>query len=497
MSLLITLKNSFKQTSKIYTFKNKLGSNSIKSLLSNERIGLKFTIEDFPKIELITADIYALEENLNYLVSTDSSLEKIVFNLVNLASLEDEKFELKTKDLLQEAKLPGLFNLISSTIIGAYLGDSLGSYYEFKMGGDLYNDKIVFIDKNPIFGTSPGQLTDDSEMACSLGYGIIDNIGNFNINRIGYYYYHWYLTNPYDIGNTTSKALISLNKEIYINDYFVETLLKATQNSTSLSNGFLMRKTPLAAYCCLLIDFEKIKNMTLKDLGNDHHLSEESLNYLKIVTEYDTRMTHYHEETLNASELYVLMITRIVYLRFINVEKSQIAENVLEYACTYINSIKNKESGLKNMLSIAKGDLSIFNYKSFSKNMGWYILAMSVCFRSLYFLSLKKDTSYIDEIKFAINLGGDTDTNAAILGGIIGPIFGIETFPDELVTKLVTCNPLLSDIRRPFIYSGVNGLLKAKIISEYKNRLDTSKNGIISNDSSFKYLSYLLNYLNK
>lgn len=37
-------------------------------------------------------------------------------------------------------------------------------------------------------------------------------------------------------------------------------------------------------------------------------------------------------------------------------------------------------------------------------------------------------------------LGGDTDTNAAIVGGMIGAYFGVEGIPEEMIVKLLSFN---------------------------------------------------------
>ena len=44
--------------------------------------------------------------------------------------------------------------------------------------------------------------------------------------------------------------------------------------------------------------------------------------------------------------------------------------------------------------------------------------------------------SYTQSIIVAVNLGNDTDTNAAITGSVTGIIYGMETFPNEWLSKL-------------------------------------------------------------
>ena len=67
-----------------------------------------------------------------------------------------------------------------------------------------------------MFEVGPGQVTDDSEMAMCMMWGLIKgNEGNegetiLNLDSIAGYYSQWYQSNPFDIGITTSKALSQL-----------------------------------------------------------------------------------------------------------------------------------------------------------------------------------------------------------------------------------------------------------------------------------------------
>ena len=154
------------------------------------------------------------------------NIEKILsVNYLNLLYKNSINFEDKCLKYLKEAKKNTLTNLLISSVIGAFLADSMGGYCEFKKGSNnLFDECQVFNGVNKNFGTSAGQLTDDSEMALCLGYGIIDNLGLFNYNKVAYYYSQWFLSGPFDIGTTTRKALYSPFKNVkdYNNFIFKE-----------------------------------------------------------------------------------------------------------------------------------------------------------------------------------------------------------------------------------------------------------------------------------
>ena len=99
---------------------------------------------------------------------------------------------------------------ILSSIYGAFLGDSMGSFCEFKPFNKNNHLEIFSEKRYHIF--KPGQITDDSEMAMSQSFAIMDNpkINELNQHLIYYYYLIWYNSNPLDIGFTTKKALNNL-----------------------------------------------------------------------------------------------------------------------------------------------------------------------------------------------------------------------------------------------------------------------------------------------
>lgn len=443
-------------------------------------------------------------------------------------------------------KLDALTYISLSTIIGAYLGDSLGSYCEFKKGHkDLFDSSYVFKQLNPIFGTSPGQLTDDSEMATCLCLSIVDNLGYFNPNRTGYYYCNWYLSNPLDIGNTTSKALGSVFKKINKSEFiykdclYFDTIYSNTNKCESLSNGFLMRKSPISVYCSYFIDFNKVC------LDYDIHLYIDSMEKFYQLSAYDNFLTHGSSLTILASVLYNLLITRITYLKFnklitnnnMHINKDQIKDiscKTLSFILEYINYLKDnksypylnsnnylleidqskfqiKEAEL-DMLNkiydlITKGSIKdySFNSNTFYKSMGWFFHSLSACIWMLLRVSKGEDLNYIMIIKEIINLGGDTDTNAAIVGGIIGSLYGIENIPNEYLKILMNFNSILANkTKRDFIYSPICSIILIKELSNYiydNNIVNTKFNNnsnLIKFDSSSCYaLSLIVDFVNK
>ena len=94
---------------------------------------------------------------------------------------------------------------------------------------------------------APGQITDDSELAMCLLHGLVEGKGKLNTGNIVKYYGQWYVFGPFDIGQTTRSALKAINVD---KPRAVNPRTSAhSWNMNSLSNGSLMKVTPLAVWC--------------------------------------------------------------------------------------------------------------------------------------------------------------------------------------------------------------------------------------------------------
>jgi ADP-ribosyl-[dinitrogen reductase] hydrolase len=71
---------------------------------------------------------------------------------------------------------------------------------------------------------------------------------------------------------------------------------------------------------------------------------------------------------------------------------------------------------------------------------------------------------YLNTIKEIIQEGGDTDTNASIVGAMIGSLVGILQVPDLMIDKIMSFNCTGSGRIRPDMFSvqkyGVRNILK-------------------------------------
>jgi ADP-ribosylglycohydrolase len=135
------------------------------------------------------------------------------------------------------------------------------------------------------FRLKAGQVTDDSEMAMHMLRGLLHysitaplETQTWNLLLcIAKEYIDWYNSNPFDIGLTCSAALRKLSQLIPAEGDQMESMDKtiiliqafkeiATTNKSSLSNGFLMRITPMACFHALISLVSDKEEESLKQL---------------------------------------------------------------------------------------------------------------------------------------------------------------------------------------------------------------------------------------
>ena len=333
-----------------------------------------------------------------------------------------------------------------SCIFGAFLGDSMGSCCEFSSKSDK-NHEIIFKIKNGIF--EPGEVTDDSEMAMSAAFAYIDLINEDPLitqDLIYYYFCVWRTSGPKDIGHATTNALRYWTVKNFQETKFNYKMVKL-QNWDSLANGFLMRISTFITYFYynnLSYIKETIESYFKTNRNKTDELTDEMINlYIKIFNESlkNTEITHPNYENGISSAVFTLMSltgmvmkdAKLVYLLFYQISKSQKfifnfeENNYLNYSLKLVQKKYNEIiQDIEN-----KKELSVSTY-----SIGYYMHGFKL---SVYFLykypemAENQDSDLYYKIMCDVcDYGGDTDTNCAIVGAMIGPLIGYKNFNKEL-----------------------------------------------------------------
>ena len=364
-----------------------------------------------------------------------------------------------------------LYNCLSC-IYGAFLGDALGSYCEFKKKNES-NCLKIFNSKN-IFGKSAGTITDDSEMAMSIAYSIFDlpDLKNLNSTYIYFYYQMWLESKPFDIGNTISVALKSGKMENLETNYFdkIKDIIK-NKNSKSKANGFLMRISPIIVWFYYINKNEVNEIIKGKQKEKYDYLYKKIRNIIII----DNMITHPNIENNLASGLFIFMALSAIVK---NTPEDIINQlKILLTLDDFTKDLNGKEIS-KHIKKCFK-DIKDNKFKyDFTLQAGYYMHSIRLIIYYLIKFNDIKETDKITKYRIIINQicneGGDTDTNSAIVGTIIGPLIGYLNFGKDF--QVMIDLKLEKRIQfSPFImYNYVKYIEdNCKLIEEGKYEIDT------------------------
>ena len=94
-------------------------------------------------------------------------------------------------------------------MLGAFVGDSLGSLLEFEEGdcADEDIEKAMRMPGGGPWGLAPGQVTDDSEIAMCLMRALLAGRGKLNIYQVALHYGIYMNSGPKCVGVNTRNTL--------------------------------------------------------------------------------------------------------------------------------------------------------------------------------------------------------------------------------------------------------------------------------------------------
>lgn len=98
---------------------------------------------------------------------------------------------------------------------GFLIGDSVGSEIAFQQSNlDEIVVQSLLMNGGGTYGLNPGQVTDDSEIAFALAYGLIEGAGIYNQDIIAKHYGLWLKSRPFDISALVAIVLNGLRNNV-------------------------------------------------------------------------------------------------------------------------------------------------------------------------------------------------------------------------------------------------------------------------------------------
>jgi ADP-ribosylglycohydrolase len=275
-------------------------------------------------------------------------------------------------------------------MLGALVGDAAGATLEF-CHKEITEEMALNAMKMPGGGNirvGPGQITDDGELTLTLW----SSLNSFETSHIvpiltlmkGYN--DWYESCPFDMGRTCSLAFETFydffkGRHIHTLQGCKDIIIKLNEGSEA--NGALMRATAIATW---------IATSQTADIKMGIECAKE-----------DARLSHPSIVCQEVNAIYVFAI--------INLLQGKTPKETIDLLDIFVDDEITSEK-VKYWYFEESLDITDMNATKQIGHVRWgFVMAF-------YFLR-NPEFTYEEAIKITLMKGGDTDTNAAIVGGMV------------------------------------------------------------------------------
>jgi ADP-ribosylglycohydrolase len=287
-------------------------------------------------------------------------------------------------------------------LVGQIAGDSLGSLVEFWTADEIehrYPGGPRLLSDGGVWDTIAGQPTDDSELALALARSLA-KLNIYSEDAVAQTYAAWYQSEPFDIGETTRVALSAAASRARV-ALSVAATAKEAANRSSQANGALMRISPLGI------------------LGVSRKPTE-----LAAWARTDASLTHPH---MVCQESNVAFTAAIAFA----IRTGEPPERIHHHALETLQRIGTRPV-VQRCLREAESRPPV----DYERNQGWVLIALQNAFyQLLHAPSLEEGV--VDTVRH----GGDTDTNGAIAGALLGAMWGLPAVPQQWLDSILDCRP--------------------------------------------------------
>jgi len=269
--------------------------------------------------------------------------------------------------------------------MGQLAGDALGSLVEFQSPETIrrrYPGGVRELADGGTWNTIGGQPTDDSELALMLARMLVER-GTYDADAALKAYRFWLDSGPFDCGATTAAGL------------------RGHPNHGSQANGALMRISPLGIF------------------GAGYERSQVSG-----WARRDASLTHPNPVCQQANALYAMAIAHSIRT---GAGSQSLYESILAWAA---------EMEVAPALMTAIQDAEDSAPADYVHQQGWVLIA----FRNALW-QLLHAPNLEEAVVDTVMRGGDTDTNAAICGALLGAVHGLDAVPDQWSKRVLNCRP--------------------------------------------------------
>ena len=283
------------------------------------------------------------------------------------------------------------------SILGLAIGDALGAPFEFRRRSQVPFPLPAF--ELPWNGMPPGTWTDDTAMAMNLWTSLIDHGGALDLGDVMDRHLAWLGSDPPDIGNQT-RAALTLAWEGTADP--ARVVFERRGPEVSAGNGSVMYCAPLGVV--------RARRPEL--------LVEEAPAL--------SRLTHWDGRCRTAC----LAVTSAVAALVRGDAGDAAVLNGLAV-------VADREGGeeLEFLVSEAGRARQIDG-----PDMGFALFTAGIALQVA-----GEELDFEEGLRYVVGLGGDTDTNAAVAGALLGALHGIDAIPPDWLGTLVAGGTILED----------------------------------------------------
>ena len=302
----------------------------------------------------------------------------------------------------------------TAALIGIAVGDALGVPYEFRSTEQMRSKPATDMIGYGTHNQPPGTWSDDSSLTFCLADALVHS---GDLKSIAARFVSWrnmsYWTprgEVFDIGGTTYRSISLLENILSSEEYQqLEELIEQSDEQQN-GNGSLMRILPLLF---------KIQGLPLKD-------------QFQQVTKISS-LTHRHIRAAMCCQIYLNLAERLLY----DDSLPEAYETTRQHIQRLWDEIKFPEDERPHFNRLIQQDIRTLKYKDL-RSGGYVIETLEAAFWCLL-----NTNSYSEAVLAAVNLGHDTDTTAAVVGGIAGIHYGMEGIPEFWIVQLARMEEII------------------------------------------------------
>ena len=327
-------------------------------------------------------------------------------------------------------------NIWKDGIMGVVVGDALGCPVEFSTTGEREADPVTGMRSGGTFRLPAGSWTDDSSLTLA-GLDSLVGFGFFNPADILYRFALWLTKGEYtpfgvafDIGNTSEAAISS---------YIIHQDWKTCGGTLEWDNGngSLMRIMPFCLFCAEQEIAGKMSEAAA--MRTIHEASALTHNHMRakiacglyyfMVREILWNMPEMCErqraEKPGAGKPLVHLLQRGLNAGFAFYEENELADATVAWKREDIEKELVYFKRIRDLRVLAQTP------KSEMRSGGYVIETIEAVL-----WSLARTQSFCDALLDVVNLGHDTDTTAAIAGGLAGLYYGYDEIPKDWIAVI-------------------------------------------------------------